>query len=137
MGIESTDGPVCFLFERQIWFVKLLQMKSSFGGPEVGILWVGGNILDAQKFLFFIFFGKHGDEKFVISFVVNLLLQFYLWNSFPRLLRSKAINPLWLCKYKKNKIKWSLLFLVVISDVVHLVVRLGIVHAHWVINFEI
>ena len=63
MGIESTDGPVCFLFERQIWFVKLLQMKSSFAGPEAGILWVGGNILDAQKFLFFIFFGKHGMKS--------------------------------------------------------------------------
>ena len=32
-----------------------MQRKSSFAGPEEGILSVGGNVLDAQKFLFFIF----------------------------------------------------------------------------------
>ena len=94
MGIESTHGSVCFLFERQIWFVNyckgswvLLVLRryivswwEYFGCPEV------------------FFFLKHGDEKFDISFVIcckplvsvlyvkfffflltNVLLNIFLW----------------------------------------------------------
>ena len=100
MGTKSTHRPVCFLFERQIWFVNYCR------GSRV-LLVLRRYIVSWREYLgcleFFFFFGKHGDEKFNISFVLfsaNFLLQFSMWNSFPWLLHSKALNPLWICKYK-------------------------------------
>ena len=95
MGTKSTHGPICFLFERQIWFVNyckgsrvllvlrryIVSWREYFGWPWPEV----------------IFFGKHGDEKFDISFVIRckLLASVLLWNSFPWLLHSKALRTWW------------------------------------------
>ena len=95
MGTKSTHGPICFLFERQIWFVNycigsrvllvlrryIVSWREYFGWPWPEV----------------IFFGKHGDEKFDISFVIRckLLASVLLWNFFPWLLHSKALRMWW------------------------------------------
>ena len=118
MGIESTHGSVCFLFERQIWFVNyckgswvllvlrryIVSWREYFGCPEV------------------FFFLKHGDEKFDISFVIcckplvsvlyvkfffflltNVLLNIFLWFKNIVILNYNECKLLKFIKKKKKK----------------------------------
>ena len=67
MGTERTDGPVCFFVWKINLIFKLLQ------GSRVS-LDLRRYIVSWREYLgcleFFFFFGKHGDEKFNISFVL-------------------------------------------------------------------
>ena len=72
MGTERTDGPVCFFVWKINLIFKLLQgSRVSLDLRRYIVSW---REYFGWPWLEVIFFGKHGDEKFDISFVIRCKL---------------------------------------------------------------